>query len=143
MLAKARAKALLNEHGLPLPDSARQQGAGNALSLARKNVRSTLRVVVETCAVRAAFSHIPLWHAVMQVCVCVCFCVYVCVCVRAFVCVRLCVCVCVCCYVCVVLCVRVCVCAVVCVWLIVLVCVISANKARNHQHSLFATLFLS
>ena len=117
MLAKARAKALLNEHGLPLPDSARQQGAGNALSLARKNVRSTLRVVVETCAVRAAFSHIPLWHAVMQVCVCVCFCVYVCVCVRAFVCVCVhsCVCACVCVRACVSVCVHSCVCVCVCV----------------------------
>jgi len=66
------------------------------MSIARKRALSTLRVDVETCAVRAAFSHIPLWQAVMQVrggrvwwgvSVHACVCVYVCVCVQMIVCV--------------------------------------------------------
>eukprot|EP00967_Tisochrysis_lutea_P018610 scaffold21092_cov18-Tisochrysis_lutea.AAC.1 len=66
-LANAHAKCLLSEHGLPLPESSKTRGTANPFSLPHKTARSTLLVEVETCAVRMAFSHIPLWHAVMQV----------------------------------------------------------------------------
>lgn len=52
---------------LAFADSAREQNANNTLALQRKTSRSTLLVEVETFAVRAAFSHIPLWQALMEV----------------------------------------------------------------------------
>ncbi|KAF5841308.1 hypothetical protein DUNSADRAFT_13581 [Dunaliella salina] len=64
-LANAHAKCLLSEHGLPLPESSKTRAA-NPFSLPHKTARSTVLVEVETCAMRMAFSHIPLWHALMQ-----------------------------------------------------------------------------
>lgn len=65
LLAMERARELLAEHGLPLPESEEDKQLHGA-PVTRLPFISTLRIEVEVAPVRAAFTHVPLWRAVMQ-----------------------------------------------------------------------------
>lgn len=58
LMATARAKLLLDDHGLQLPDTSNEHLHG--ASLRRKRWRSVLAIEIDTCTARAAFSHQPL-----------------------------------------------------------------------------------
>lgn len=60
----ARAKDLLNEHNLPLPMGS--DSSSHANMVVRMPFLSKITLEIETCVIRAAFSHIPLWHSVMD-----------------------------------------------------------------------------
>jgi hypothetical protein len=64
-VAMERARELLSEQGLPLPESTASQQLHGA-PVDRRPFFTTLRIEVEGVALRAAFTHIPLWLAAMQ-----------------------------------------------------------------------------
>mgnify|MGYP001806792432 CR=1 FL=1 len=63
--ATSRAMTLLEQHRLPLPSDANTQLARENL-LSRRTAVTTLTVTLDTAVVRASFSNIPLWHALMD-----------------------------------------------------------------------------
>jgi hypothetical protein len=63
--ATSRAATLLEQHRLPQPtDSSTQLARENLLS--RRTAVTTLTLTLDTAVVRASFSNIPLWHALMD-----------------------------------------------------------------------------